>query len=223
MLTKRTECILQNVTKRTVADIGTDHAYIPIELIERRMCDKVIASDICDGPVKIARGHIEKAGLSDKIEVRKNDGLKGIEIGECEQAVIAGMGGAVIIEILNKNRDENLDFILQPMNCQYELRKYLINNGYIIYKEDIAVEGFKVYNIICCKKGITDATKMREIDFHLPPCLYNHIYFKNLKEKKHREFTKILNGNKKSIIPDPEIISKYENLLKELEALDEGI
>ena len=219
MITPRTECIIKNITKRNIADIGTDHAYIPIYLIKNNICDKVIATDIKKGPLEIAKYNINKYNLLNKIEVRLGNGFECIKKDECEQSVIAGMGGNVICNILSDLNDENMQLILQPMNYQYELRKYLLSNNYKITYEDIAMEGFKVYNVICAKKGIFDSDISKDIYFHIPKELSSHKYFENLLEKKKREFLKILTGNKKSIYPDKTIIEKYENLLSELESL----
>ena len=215
MLTPRTECIMSHVTKRTVADVGTDHAYIPIALIEKNLCDRVIATDIKQGPVDIAKNNIKKYGYENKIEVRKGAGLVPLNEGECEECIIAGMGGMTIRNILEEKTLKSCTYILQPMNCQYELRKYLYNNGFEITEEDLAVEGFKVYNIICVKKGVSTPPK-EEIDYHIPPSLLNHKYINELKAKKQREFTKIKSGLEKSADSDKELIEHYEMLLGKL-------
>ena len=216
MLTSRTECIITHVTKRTVADIGTDHAYIPIALIERDMCDKVIATDIKQGPVDIAVKNIEKYGYSDKITVRKGAGLIPVNEGECEECIISGMGGLTIRNILEEKTLDGCSYILQPMNCQYELRKYLYENGFQITFEDLALEGFKVYNILCVKKGKVNPPE-DEMEYHIPYSLTAHKYINELKAKKRREFTKIKNGIEKSAVPDENLIKYYEELLDKLD------
>ncbi len=105
--------------------------------------------------------------------------------------------------------------VLQPMNSQCELRKYLINNGYVITGEDIAVEGFKVYNIITARAGEQSAFET-EIEYHIPKYLKNHKYFKNLYDKKKREFIKVITGLENSKDTDTEKLKKYKSLLKEL-------
>ena len=215
MLTPRTECIMSHVTKKTVADVGTDHAYIPIALIENNLCDKVIATDIKQGPVDIAVSNIRKYGYSDKIEVRKGAGLAPLNEGDCEECIIAGMGGMTIRNILEEKTLLGCTYILQPMNCQYELRKYLYHNGFKITKEDLAVEGFKVYNVLCVKKG-NPAPPEDEIDYHIPPSLLSHKYINELKAKKQREFTKIKTGLEKSADSDKGLIEYYEMLLSKL-------
>ena len=127
------------------------------------------------------------------------------------------MGGQLISEILNadieKARECNL--VLQPMNAQYELRKYLISNGFSITDEDIAIEGFKVYNVM---NVINKPQKEfdNDIEYHLPKYLLNHKYYKNLYDKKHREFVKVITGLENSKDVDEDKLNKYKYWLMEL-------
>ena len=222
MITPRLECILKHISKKTVADIGTDHAYIPIRLIQDGICDKVIASDIKSGPVNAAKRHIEKYGLSDKIEVRLGSGLSPLGDNEAEEIIIAGMGGEMIIKILSEDekKAKNSRLILQPMNSQYELRKFLHENGYKIELEDLATEGHKVYNIIIAKKGY-DEPFADDFCYHIPSYLLSHPLIDKLLDKKIREFNKIIAGNQKATVKDENLISYYEKLLKKCEELKE--
>lgn len=219
MITPRLQCIIDHTTGKIVADIGTDHAYIPIKLIEDNIAEKVIASDIKEGPVKIAKQNIIKNNLKEKIEVRLGDGLSVLGQNEADTIIIAGMGGEMIEKILRDDEDiaksANM-LILQPMNSQYELRKFLINNGYIIVNEDIAVENFKVYNILIVKTGYQDKFE-NDIEYHIPKYLCSHKYFKNLYDKKKREFVKVIKGLENSKDVDEEKLDKYKFWLKELE------
>ena len=191
MITPRLDLILQHITGRSVADIGTDHAYIPIKLSEKGV--RVIATDIRQGPLDMARAHVAKHGCD--VELRLGAGLEPIAVGETENIVIAGMGGEMIIKILTADEEKARKslLILQPMNSQYELRKFLCENDYEIVCEDIATEGFKVYNLIVVKSGKA-CMPDKDIDLHLPKCLYKHPLFSALLEKKKREFTRIYNG-----------------------------
>lgn len=219
MITPRLQCIIDHTTGKIVADIGTDHAYIPIKLIEDNIAEKVIASDIKEGPVKIAKQNIIKNNLEKKIEVRLGGGLSVLGQNEADTIIIAGMGGEMIEKILRDDEDiaKSVNMlILQPMNSQYELRKFLINNGYIIVNEDIAVEGFKVYNILTVKEGYQDKFK-NDIEYHIPKYLCSHKYFKNLYDKKKREFVKVITGLENSKDVEEEKLDKYKFWLKELE------
>ena len=218
MITPRLKAIINNVTCREIADIGTDHAYIPIFLTENYLADKVIATDINEGPLFIACENINKKNLEEKIETRLGGGLSVIGEGEVDEIIIAGMGGILISEIIDNdiNIAKNSRLILQPMNAQYELRKYLLSHGFKIISEDISVEGFKVYNIIIAESG---EMKPFETDFEyqIPKYLASHKYFKNLCQKKQREFTKVIDGLLNSKDADEEKLEKYRYWKKELD------
>lgn len=135
----------------TLADIGTDHAYIPIYLIKKDICKKVIASDINSGPVKKARLNISLEGLSKSIECRLGSGLTTIKPKEVQVAIIAGMGGQLIKDIIEESIDvfKNLDYaILQPVQNPEVLREHLYKKGYNIIQEDLCYDEGKYYEII---------------------------------------------------------------------------
>jgi tRNA (adenine22-N1)-methyltransferase len=218
MITPRLKCIIDHTHGVKIADIGTDHAYIPIYLIENNMAEHVIAGDICSGPVEIAQNNVNKHGLCDKIEIKLGSGLSVLKKGDADTVIIAGMGGQLISEIIDKDIDiaRDVQLILQPMNAQYELRKYLHDNNFRITNEDIAVEGFKVYNIMTVENGAQDRFES-DFEYQIPKYLINHRYFKNLYAKKHREFTKVIRGLKNSNETDTEKLNRYIYWLEELE------
>ena len=217
MLTPRLINVVSNIKGITVADIGTDHAYAPLYLVSEGICEKAIASDVKTGPVEIARANIAKYNLSDKIEVRMGSGLSILSPGETEDIIIAGMGGELIIEIIKANEDvaRSSRLILQPMNSQYELRHFLIENNFIIENEDISVEGFKVYNLIVAKSGKGEPFE-KDIYYHLPPYLKKNKNYKALYDKKKREFTRVIEGLENSKDPDFDKLNIYRDWLKEM-------
>lgn len=191
MITPRLDLILKHISGNSVADIGTDHGYIPIKLSEKGK--RVIATDIKQGPLDMAKAHIKKHNCD--VELRLGAGLEPISVGETENIVIAGMGGEMIIKILSSEEEKARasTLILQPMNSQYELRKFLSENNYKVIAEDLALEGFKVYNLLVVTSGQGEHYE-KDIDMHLPKSLYSHKYFIPLLEKKKREFTRIYQG-----------------------------
>lgn len=213
MLPPRLKLIYNHVDADIIADIGTDHAHIPIELIKNGKCKKAIASDINEGPAKIAAENIRNENLD--IEVRTGAGLTVLKPNEVQQIIIAGMGGKLIVDILKESHDIaiNSKMILQPMSGQYDLRKYLVENNFKIVDEDLITEGEKVYNLIVVNPYGTAVRYNNEFEFHLPEFLKNHKYYPELKEKKLREFHKILNGNKKSSSINDEAITYYEEMI----------
>ncbi len=145
----------------TVADIGTDHAYVPIYLIMSGLCESAIASDIKEGPCERARANINKyekafSGLSERIRVTQAFGLEAIDFDSTDVIVISGMGGEVIVEILKNacNLNENHDIILQPQTDLPLVREYVLQHGYEIVKEYTCTEKYRVYNAFLCKKTI---------------------------------------------------------------------
>ncbi|MBQ2663642.1 MAG: SAM-dependent methyltransferase [Clostridia bacterium] len=217
MITPRLEMIIKHVRGKKIADIGTDHAYIPIYLIENSLAGYVIASDINKGPLLIAGDNIKNHNLTEKIETRLGGGLSVLKENEADTIIIAGMGGILISEIIDADIEiaKKSNLILQPMNAQYELRKYLLSHGFKITNEDIAVEGFKVYNLIEAASGEQQPFE-NDFEYHVPHYLTSHKYFKNLYNKKHREFTKVIKGLENSNEPDTEKLNQYKNWLKEL-------
>ena len=217
MLTPRLKLIADLIKGKTVADIGTDHAFIPIELISTGRCEAVIASDVNKGPAEIAMSNIKANGLD--IEVRVGNGLSVLKPGETEDIIIAGMGGKLICEILAANPEvsKKSRLILQPMNGQYELRSFLLKEGYVISHEDLALEGFKVYNVIVCDGNKEPLVYNGERDLHIPSFLKDHRYYSDLKAKKIREFNKIITGYEKSKTESENMrLEFYKKILKEI-------
>lgn len=154
-LTPRLQCVADCVKKcDLLADIGTDHAYIPIYTVQKHIAYKAIASDVVKGPLKIAADNIKSHGLEDKISPCLANGLSSAK--DADVIVIAGMGGKLICNILEDNLDiaYNAEYmVIQPMTCSYELRKYLHRNGFKITDEKLAREENKIYNIMVVEKG----------------------------------------------------------------------
>lgn len=156
-LSQRLQAIADLVEPDTrVADIGTDHGYLSAYLVENNIAKNVIATDINEKPLKKAQDHVAENNLADKIQTRLGSGLEPIAKGEVDIAVIAGMGGYLIADILEDSRDiaKTINtFILQPMSGEEELRKYLYENDYTIVAEKLAREGKRFYFIIKAVHG----------------------------------------------------------------------
>ena len=126
-----------------VADIGTDHGYLPIYLVKGGICKNAVAADINEGPLSAAKKNIAQTRVKDKIETRLSDGLKSIDKADC--VTIAGMGGELIASILEHRKENMLSFVLQPQRSYDFLRYFLAKNGFEIKKEAVAKEGEKMY------------------------------------------------------------------------------
>ena len=217
MLTDRLNCIINYVNCEVAADIGTDHAYVSTELIRLGRVKRVIASDVRQGPLDAAIANIKKNGMENEIETRLGSGLSVLKPYEADECIIAGMGGELICEILKADTEtaHSMKLLLQPMNAQYEVRKYLIENRFVILEEDIVCEGERVYNVIIAKSGEGEPFG-KEIDWHIPPYLKEHPLYEKLLNKKKREFTKIVKGLEESKNCDIKKLTYYSELLKEI-------
>lgn len=218
MLTERLNCIINYVNCERAADIGTDHAYVATELIRLGRAKHVIAADIRQGPLNAAIENIKKHKMENEIETRLGSGLSVLKPYEVETCVIAGMGGELICEILNADIStaRSMKLVLQPMNAQYEVRKYLIENNFRIEKEDIVCEGERVYNVLIVNDGKQEPF-LKETDYHIPPYLEDNPLYNKLYNKKKREFTKIVKGLENSKSCDTLKLTYYREMLLEME------
>ena len=161
---KRTDRNIPPVSKRleaagalvregaVIADIGTDHAYLPIRLTLENRISFAIASDIVDGPLRSAERNIAAFGIGeDRIKLMKTDGLRGVELYKPSDILICGMGGELIARIISGSeyvKDPEISLILQPMTREEKLRFFLAKNGFAIKDEDIVYEDNKLYQLI---------------------------------------------------------------------------
>lgn len=187
-LSKRLMAIAELVPENSiVADIGTDHAHIPAYLIKNNISKKVIGTDISKGSLEKIIGYIEKSGYEKEIEARLGYGLEVLKPYEVDTVVISGMGGVLINEILDK--DKNItnsitNFIFQPMLGVDELRKYLMENSFEILKEDLVKEDNIYYEIIFAKKGKAYIEKAINYEIAKDLILEKHPIVKEFVENK---------------------------------------
>ena len=139
-----------------VADIGTDHAYLPVWLIEQGRIERAIAGDIAQGPCQAARSTIAQHGLQKQIEVRLGSGLSVVQPGEAGCITIAGMGASTMIAILEADMAvaEAADLlILQPMAGAASLRKWLCTHGWQLVDEELVDDAPHFYELMAAKRG----------------------------------------------------------------------
>lgn len=138
------------------ADVGTDHAYLPVWLLQRGVIRRAVASDLRRGPLERARLTAEKYGLTDRMDFRLCDGLSGIRPEEADTVAIAGMGGETIAAILAAapwTGEGDRLLLLQPMSAQPFLRRWLQEHGYQICREVLSREGDTLYTAFAVRGG----------------------------------------------------------------------
>ena len=158
MISKRLETVASFVPQGAVLlDVGSDHAYLPIELVEKGHIEAAIAGEVVEGPYQSAVRNVESHGLADKIQVRLANGLAAFEESDQVSVItIAGMGGRLIATILEEGLDKlaNVErLILQPNNREDELRSWLQEHGFQIVAESILEEAGKFYEILVVEAG----------------------------------------------------------------------
>lgn len=169
ILSKRLEKVASFVPKGTrLVDVGSDHAYLPLFLVENGLIDFAVAGEVVDGPYQSAKANVAAAELSENVEVRLANGLAAIQPADRITAVtIAGMGGRLIAEILAAGKDQLLGverLILQPNNREDDVRIWLQENGFQLVAESILEENDKLYEILVAEPGPM-ALSMAELRF----------------------------------------------------------
>ncbi len=152
ILSARMQAVADMVTKgNRVCDVGCDHGYVSIYLVQSKVSPSVLAMDVNKGPLLRAREHVADAGLKEYITLRLSDGLSAYERGEADTLICAGMGGRLMQRILAQYPSKARDFkelILQPQSEISFFRRFLRNEGYSIVWEDMILEEDKFYPVI---------------------------------------------------------------------------
>lgn len=200
-LSKRLQAVADLISEGLiVADVGTDHGYIPIYLLEIGKSPKAFAMDVNKGPLLRAKEHIAQHGLNEQIETRLSDGVKSLQAGESECVVIAGMGGALTVKILEEGKDifkSLTEFILQPQSELWKVRQYLFKEGYCIIEEDMVWEDGKFYPIMKVVNGQSAAYNTVEFLYGKYLLLEKHPVLKKFLQKERSTKKAILQNLQK--------------------------
>lgn len=200
-----------------LVDIGTDHAYVPIRLVESGKYKRALAMDVNKGPLLRAEENIRLHGLEDKIETRLSDGARNLCAGEADTAVIAGMGGALTIRILTQGR-ENLEgvghFVLQPQSEIENVRRFLHRHGFSIDAEDMVKDEGKYYPMMRVSRGEQKAWSLCEYRFGKYLIGQKNPVLVQFLEKEEKKLLQILEKLKENTAE--EAVRRRESLGEEL-------
>lgn len=203
-LSRRMKAVAAMVSVRGVlADVGTDHGYVPIALVEKKKVKRAIAMDINRGPLERAKKNIALHGLEEYIETRLSDGVEALAEGEADSILIAGMGGELIIHILSEGEPvckRAKELILQPQSDICRVREYLRLHKYKIVDEDMVCEDGKFYPMMRAVNVEHDDVwdRMDEesaivCDIYGPLLLKSgHPVLRRFLVKRHRQLSQIL-------------------------------
>ena len=218
MLSKRLKTVANLLTPcEKVADVGTDHGYVPIYLVQENICKFAYAMDVNEGPLAIAKSNIKEAGLEDQIETILSDGFDSFGDRKADAIIIAGMGGDLIVDILSRARAYSLnEMILSPHKRADLVRKFLSNSGYKISDEKMVEDAGKYYPIIKANKG---EGYCNQVQLEFGPVLLKNKdeTLKEYLDIEYQKFSRIKNGLEKE---DKELDKKLELIKKGLNCFE---
>ena len=225
-LSKRLRCVADCVPEGArLADIGTDHGYIPICLVAEGICPRAVACDVNRGPLERAGSHVAEAGLEGKISLRSGDGLRPLSVDEVDCIVIAGMGGSLICQILQDSpefMEAGKTLVLQPQSEVFKVRRLLHEKGYRIEGEWNLSEDGKYYVILRALPGRETYRYAGEYEYgqvlirEKNPLLQEHL--KRQLQKKTDIVRRLSEENHKDRIRKlQEEIREISRILKEME------
>ena len=225
-LSPRLETIKREITKgESMADIGTDHGFLPIALWEEGISPKVIMTDASESSLKKAEKNCKKYYPEKQFDLRLGNGLQVLKPAETDVVVIAGMGGLLMAEILEANEEKSRSFqkiILQPRNHVGQLRHWLFHHGFSIVKEQLVREGKYICEIITAKPGEVGVILSMEadrIEYQYPHSLIdfrNELTMEYLEEKRRIE-EHIFAQMEKSVNADSKLLRSRRYRMEYLE------
>jgi tRNA (adenine22-N1)-methyltransferase len=214
-----------------VADIGSDHAYLPTYLVQTGKSPFVVAGEVNEGPYNAAKKQIEEAGLQKYVQVRKGDGLSVLREGEADVIVIAGMGGGLITQILQEGRDKlkkAKQLVLQPNVGEELVRSFALEHGWQLIAEEMVEEDDHIYEILSFVQGDGHLPYRQQIyPFHLLLKMGPYLLqqqgpiFRKKWQRELKKMENILAQLAKSA--NPSAMEKRERLRKEYEEIKEVI
>lgn len=234
-LSDRLQVIADFITEgETMADIGTDHGFLPMYLWERKICPYVILSDINKGPLEKASENINTFCPENIFDIRLGSGIETLKTAEVDTIVVAGMGGILITDILAADLEKTNSFkkiILQPRNAPEKLKKWLLDNDFIILDETLVRESKYIWEIILavpsCQLEKSDSSLalkgenlVEEIEYELNPILFKKkdpLLVEYIKNKIRIEEQIVKNISRVDVIKDLKKLNASKERVKKLE------
>lgn len=209
----------------TVADIGTDHAYLPAYLVLNGISPKTLACDVRRGPLDNAKKTVEQYGIQDKITLRLSDGFDEISPSEAEDFVMCGMGGTLMEELVSRTnwlKDKSKRIIVQPQSHAEDIRRFFVQNGFEILSEDACIDSGKIYCAMAAEySGMISDKKISYIyTGELPKCrkpeakLYLENIVSRLRTKCEAEK---LHGSRETAAYLETVITETEEIINEMQ------
>jgi tRNA (adenine22-N1)-methyltransferase len=230
-LSKRLETVVSYIPKDSkIADIGSDHAYLPCYAIGKGIASSAIAGEVVKGPYLSAKQQVKEASLEDSVEVRMGNGLAILAPNEVDCITIAGMGGTLIASILEEG-NEKLEgvkrLILQPNVSAKTIRCWLLENNWELISEEIVEEDGKIYEILVAERGnpISPYSEQgKEKELLLGPFLIkerNTAFIKKWKQELN-QWNKILENMNKAEATT-ELVERKEQINRKVNIVEEVI
>ncbi len=211
-----------------VADIGSDHAYLPCYAVKKGKASYAVAGEVAIGPYESAKKQVKTEGLEADIDVRLGDGLRVIAKNEVDCIVIAGMGGALITSILTAGKEklENVKrLILQPNIGAIHIRKWLVHNGWELVAEEILEEYDKIYEILVAeKRKESQPHELKEVELLIGPFLLkekNEVLMKKWTSELQK-WKRILDNMEKAV-ETTELKKRKEQLIHQISLVEEAL
>lgn len=231
-LSKRLDAVIGSVTpENRFVDVGTDHGFVPIALVQRGICPGGLAMDVRPGPLERARVHIREYSLEDRIGIRLSDGFGAMAPGEADTGILAGMGGSLMIRILQEGREQVQslrELILSPQSDIREVRRYIRSCGFGTPREQMLCEDGKFYtvmqvqikgSVLPCRDGFQDAEDLYGGDLLRKKDPVLLAFLKKEQEKKSRVLEKLSGIKKEEGVSPDRREGRYRSLQGELEQI----
>lgn len=230
VLSKRLQAIASFVTTGSrTADIGCDHGFVPIYLVEQKIIPKAIAMDIGKGPLQRAARHIQEYGLEDQIETRLSNGMEQLKVGEVDTVILSGIGGPLMIQILEAGREivrSLKELVLSPQSEIEQVRRYLVEQLFWIKEEKMVLEDGKYYVvmhvIIENKSAKTKQEEWKNVEYRYGRSLLEEKEEVFLSYLKWEEQTKKQLVNKLKQTNTNRVIKRQEELENDLYLIEEA-